>query len=244
MAPALTSGPPARARVGPRPRLGAHAGAGHGRPVPHGDERERQAARRHPGGVRAARQIGEVERQGGGEEHGVGRVALGGRRGGGEFGEHRLGAAQGRDAVRRGGRRGAAGAQAHAHRHVAHELLEHDRGLGGAGAPWLGTQSAGGEQHVRRTHRGVPGERHLAARREDAYARRPAPLGRQHERRLGVVELARHREHLVGRQPAGVEHHGQRVAAELAVGEHVGGDVAVGAHGRRQQKDRGGVAQS
>ena len=48
--------------------------------------------------------------------------------------------------------------------------------------------------------------------------------GRQHEGLLGVVELARDRLHLLVREPARVEDHRERVAAEPPVGEDVEGD--------------------
>jgi hypothetical protein len=54
---------------------------------------------------------------------------------------------------------------------------------------------------------------------------------RQHEGGLGIIELGGNRLHLRGRKPAGVEHHGERIAAEGAVGENVDSDVASSLHG-------------
>jgi hypothetical protein len=51
-------------------------------------------------------------------------------------------------------------------------------------------------------------------------------LRRQHEGGLGIIELGRNRLHLGGRQPAGIQDHRQRIAAEGAVGENVDGDIA------------------
>src|SRR5713226_4283860 len=50
-------------------------------------------------------------------------------------------------------------------------------------------------------------------------------LRRQHKGRLGIIEFGRDRLHLRGREPAGVEHHGKRIAAESTVGENVHGDI-------------------
>ena len=62
---------------------------------------------------------------------------------------------------------------------------------------------------------------------EDAHLRVMGGIARrQHEGRLGIVELGRDRLHLRGREPAGIQHHGERIAAEGAVGEDVHGDIA------------------
>src|SRR4029078_12316278 len=49
---------------------------------------------------------------------------------------------------------------------------------------------------------------------------------RQHEGRLGIVELGCDRLHLRRRQSAGIDPDGERFAAEGTVSEHVDGDVA------------------
>jgi hypothetical protein len=89
----------------------------------------------------------------------------------------------------------------------------------------------------REQHRGadgrMAGKRQLARRREDP---RPRPVSgvvrRQHEYRLRQVELARHRLHRLGREAVGLEHHGERVAGEASVGEHVQREEG-SAHGSR-----------
>ena len=71
----------------------------------------------------------------------------------------------------------------------------------------------------------MAGERHLGLGREDAdVGRMRGVLGRQHEGRLGEVELGGDGLHLPGREAACVGDDGQRIAAELAVGEDVDGD--------------------
>ena len=72
----------------------------------------------------------------------------------------------------------------------------------------------------------MAGERDLRVHGEDANLRVVGAIGRrQHEGRLGIVELGGDRLHLRRRQPAGIEHDGERIAAEGAVGEDVDGDV-------------------
>ena len=69
-------------------------------------------------------------------------------------------------------------------------------------------------------------ERKLPVHREDAHLRVVGRVGRrQHESRLRIIELAGDRLHLFGRQPAGIEHHAERIAAEGAVGENVHSDI-------------------
>ncbi len=87
-------------------------------------------------------------------------------------------------------------------------------------------------EHPPRAHVRVPGEGQLLARREDAHARRVRGLGRrQDEGGLAQVELARERLHLGARQAGGVGEHGERVAAEAPVREHVeGGEVKAAGH--------------
>jgi hypothetical protein len=77
----------------------------------------------------------------------------------------------------------------------------------------------------RRTDIRVARERHLGARGEDADV--GGVLGRfrrQHEGRLRQVELGRDPLHLLTRKPIRVDHHGERVAAELRVGKDVDRD--------------------
>ncbi len=90
------------------------------------------------------------------------------------------------------------------------------------------------------THRGdrgadarVAGERQLGLGGED-----PGPIGRrrgrgrEHENRLGEVELASQRVHLIAGQIGGSVDHGQRISRERAVGEHVDDLVRHGGHVR------------
>jgi hypothetical protein len=49
---------------------------------------------------------------------------------------------------------------------------------------------------------------------------------RQHKRRFGVIEFGCNGLHLRGREPAGVEHDRQRIAAEGTVGKNIDGDIA------------------
>ncbi len=67
----------------------------------------------------------------------------------------------------------------------------------------------------------VSGERDLPRRREDANARVPARLWREHERRLREVELAREGEHLLVGEAARIGEDAELVAGERAVGEDV-----------------------
>ena len=79
-------------------------------------------------------------------------------------------------------------------------------------------------QHEGGADIGMAGEGQLGLGREDADlggVRRV--LRRQHEGRLGEVELGGDRLHLLGREAFGVENDGQRIAAELPVGENVDG---------------------
>ena len=54
----------------------------------------------------------------------------------------------------------------------------------------------------------------------------PHQLRRQHKGGLGIIELGGDGLHLRGRQPSGIQHDGQRIAAEGAVGKNVDGDIA------------------
>jgi hypothetical protein len=125
------------------------------------------------------------------------------QRPGGELGAHRRRAAA---------QRGAAVVADHHRQQARPALLHHVAGL---------DQAAGDLRH-RGAHAGMPRERQLLTRREDAQ-----PVGgrigggRQHEHRLGEVELLRQRLELRGLQAVGVEHHGKLVAGERTVGEDV-----------------------
>ena len=82
-------------------------------------------------------------------------------------------------------------------------------------------------QHVGGADIGMARERDLPVHGEDAHLRVIGGVARrQHEGGLGIVELAGYGLHLRGRQPAGVQHYGQRIAAERAVGENIYGDIA------------------
>ena len=83
----------------------------------------------------------------------------------------------------------------------------------------------GAGQHEGRADVGMAGERHLGLGREDPdLGGMRRVLRRQHEGRLGEVELGGDRLHLLGGQASGVGHDGQGIAAEPAVREHVHGD--------------------
>jgi len=70
----------------------------------------------------------------------------------------------------------------------------------------------------------MAGERHLRLGGEDADLGGVLRiLRRQHEGRLGEVELGGDRLHLLGRKAPCVGKHGQRVAAEFPVGENIDG---------------------
>jgi len=71
----------------------------------------------------------------------------------------------------------------------------------------------------------MAGERHLGFGREDTDLRRVCGVfGRQHERRLGQIELGGDRLHAFGREAIGVGDDGERIAAELPVGKDVNRD--------------------
>jgi len=76
----------------------------------------------------------------------------------------------------------------------------------------------------------MPGEGHLASRREDPEGRDAlGTRGREEEDGLGEIHLARDLLHEGVVEPAPVEEHGERIAAEHAVGEHIHLDELVGA---------------
>ncbi len=82
--------------------------------------------------------------------------------------------------------------------------------------------NARARQHESGADIGMAGERHLGLGREDAdLGGVGGVLRRQHEGRLGQVELGGDFLHLLSRQAGRIGNHGQRIAAELAVREHV-----------------------
>ena len=86
-------------------------------------------------------------------------------------------------------------------------------------------------EHERGAEHGMPRERQLERRREDADPH--VGVGRrrrQHEDGLGEVHLARERLHVLARQVARVREDGELVAGQRRVGEDVGDDVAEAAH--------------
>ena len=86
-------------------------------------------------------------------------------------------------------------------------------------------------QHPGRADVWVARERHLALAVEDAHARGVGGIGGwQHEGRLAEIELGGERLHLAIGHAARVGKHGQRIAAEAAVGEDVDGDEGEAAH--------------
>ena len=107
-------------------------------------------------------------------------------------------------------------------------------------SPVARRRQSGLERGVRAADAGVAGERHLAARAEDADAdswRRPTSPGREG----GLRQPRPARDGLHGRvvQAFGVEHHGQRIAGAGAVGEDVELQVAARGHGGGLESRRG-----
>ena len=101
---------------------------------------------------------------------------------------------------------------------VADLLLEHDpQVLSGqkiAGAA-LSDESS-------RPHRGMAGKGQLALRRENPYARRVDRVPRLKDKNgFRQVELSGDRLHAGVVQPFGVEDHGERIASERRLGEHI-----------------------
>ena len=77
-------------------------------------------------------------------------------------------------------------------------------------------------KHPGGTDVGMAGKADFSGWCEDAYlGGMVRVIGRQHEGRLAEVELAGQGLHRWSVQPAGVGDHGQRVAAETAIGEHI-----------------------
>ena len=113
-------------------------------------------------------------------------------------------------------------------RPLARQLHAHQAGLLLEGQPVARHGAAvtlpGARQHEGGADIGMAGERQLGLGREDAHLGRVRGLlGRQHEGRLGEVELGRDRLHLRGLEALRIGDDGQRVAAESAVGEDVDG---------------------
>ena len=105
------------------------------------------------------------------------------------------------------------------------------RGSARARSPAPGRSRHPAIRRARQEHRGtdrrVAGERELARRREDADAGPVAGLvRRQHEHGLGQIELASDRLHGGGVEPGGLQHDGERIAGEAAIGEHIEGGEA------------------
>jgi hypothetical protein len=96
----------------------------------------------------------------------------------------------------------------------ADALLQHEI-TPGAGA--IGER----EQH-RGPHGGMPGERQLPRRGENAQPRAVPRIGRrEHKDGLGMAEFARDRLHGVPLEPFRLQHHRERIAGKAPVGEHV-----------------------
>jgi hypothetical protein len=77
----------------------------------------------------------------------------------------------------------------------------------------------------------MAGERQLPRRGEDANASAAVRAGGgQDEHRLGMIELAGDRLHRLGIEPFRVEHHGEGIAGETTVGEHVEGHEMAAHH--------------
>ena len=97
--------------------------------------------------------------------------------------------------------------------------------------PSRGVASPGLEHRVRGADAGMAGERHFAARAEDADAvARLGRRGRKHEGGFGQPRPARDGLHRGVVQAVGVEHHRQRIAGAGTIGEHIELQVAAGGH--------------
>ncbi len=112
---------------------------------------------------------------------------------------------------------------------LAHDVHGHQPGLLLEDQPVAGHRpavaGAGAGQHEGGADIGMAGEGHLGLGREDAdLGGVGRVLGRQHEGRLGQVELGCDGLHPLARQALCIGDDGQRVAPELAVGEDVHGD--------------------
>ena len=82
-------------------------------------------------------------------------------------------------------------------------------------------------QHEGGADIGMAGERDFGANGENPDLRVVGGVTRrQHEGGLGIVEFAGNRLHLRRRQPAGIQHHRERIAAKGAIGENVHRDIA------------------
>ncbi len=116
------------------------------------------------------------------------------------------------------GRERATRAVAHDADDVADPFLQHD-------AQILSGQQIGSadmRNEAGRAHGRVAGEGQFAAGREDPQPRRVGRGPRlEHEHGLGEVEFARDRLHAAVVEAVGIEHHGERIALERRLGEHV-----------------------
>jgi len=120
------------------------------------------------------------------------------------------------------------GTEAHAAADRTHRLLEHQHHFAIAEA---GRRPLQPKQH-RGADRRMAGKGKLPRRREDAdRGAVHRPRGRHHEHRLGQVELPRDRLHPRLVEAVAIEDHGERVAGEGPVGEHVQDGVAPGHRG-------------
>ena len=94
-------------------------------------------------------------------------------------------------------------------------------------------------KNERRPERGMTAKRDLRELREDADPRVPAGLGRQHERHLREVDLARERLHRFVVERASVGEDGELVSLERRVGEDVADDIAKVGHAAIVANPRG-----
>ena len=108
--------------------------------------------------------------------------------------------------------------------------LEPDRDDAGAGLEPELVELQRTAEHERRPEHGMPGERQLERRREDADPRVPVARSRVDEDRLGEVDLPRERLQLLLGDLACVGEDGKLVTGERDVGEDVGEGVAEGRH--------------
>jgi hypothetical protein len=185
--------------------------------IPQRDEEEGHAGR--PAGRRQGGAGERLDRQPQQPRHDLRRRHAANARGQPRAGEHGAHAAR-------------AARKPHGHRPDA--LAEHDLRRAVARPATLVPAKAGmrrrGErahrlEHERRADRRMSCERQLRSRREDAHrAGDPGLGGRKDEGRLAEVQLARDRLHRLVRELAHAREHGQRIAAERPVGEHVGED--------------------
>ncbi len=107
----------------------------------------------------------------------------------------------------------------------SHAFLENDPSLGS-----LQRNDAGRGEHVRGADGGMAGKLQLAARGEDAHLGGMARVvGREHERRFGVVELPRDVLHESRLDVSSIGKDRELVTAKAVVGENVCREIS-GAH--------------